>query len=122
MCTRLLRMLAYHVPTYKALKVKFDRIQFMEDFDVTLQLLRAGKPNRLLHAWCHDQVTSNAPGGCSTYRTLAKQGVAAHSLKKLHPEFVRVVEKTTKTAWGGATRTDVQIAWKKAYKSSGVPF
>jgi hypothetical protein len=32
----------------------------------------------------------------------------------LHPNIVSVVEKTTKTAWGGGTRMDVIIQWKKA--------
>ena len=41
----------------------------------------------------------------------------AHELEVLHPDYVTVVDKTTKTSWGGGTRTDVRIAWKKAYES-----
>lgn len=118
-CTRMLRILAYHVPTYIAAGIKYDRIHLMEDFDVTLQMLRAGMPNLVLHQYVHDQVASNAPGGCSTYRTLERQAQAAFKLAKLHPGFVKTVEKTTKTAWNGATRIDVVVAWKKAYASSG---
>lgn len=120
-CVRMLRMLAYHVPTYRALKIDYGKLCIMEDFATTLALLCKGKPNTVLCGWTQDQAQSGAPGGCSTYRTLEMQAEAAHELRRLYPDFVKVVEKTTKTSWGkgGATRTDVQIAWKKAYFSSG---
>ena len=41
----------------------------------------------------------------------------SNELAALHPDFVKVVEKYTKTSWGGGIRTDVRIAWKKAYES-----
>lgn len=114
--TRCLRALGYHLPTMKAERIKFDRLPVMEDFDAALQLLRKGYPSCTVNKWCQDQGTSNAPGGCSTYRTKEVQAKGAHGLKKLHPEFVRVVEKETKGAWGGGVRTDVQVSWKKAYE------
>lgn len=116
--TRMLRLLAYNVDKFKKLGVKYDRLPVMEDFDVTLQLLRKGHPNIVLNAWVQGQGMSGAAGGCSTYRTMEVQKQGAEGLKKLHPEFVKIVEKTTKGAWGGATRTDVIISWKKAYESS----
>lgn len=117
--TRMLRILAYHVPTYFKHGIRYDRTELMEDFDVTLQLLRKGLSNLVLHSWVHDQVMSNAPGGCSTYRTLEKQRAAAYKLAELHPGFVKTVEKQTKTAWNGMARTDVVVAWKKAFASAG---
>ena len=99
-------------------KIRFDRIIIMEDFDVALQLLRKGYKNALLTGWCQGQGSSNAPGGCSTYRTMEKQREGALGLAKLHEPFVRVVEKTTKGAWNGQTRTDCTVYWKKAYDSS----
>jgi hypothetical protein len=90
----------------------------MEDFDVTLQLLRKGHRNAVLNQWAQDQGTSNAPGGCSTYRTPEVQAAGAYGLQKLHPDFVTVVDKETKQAWGGGVRKDVRIAWKKALESS----
>lgn len=113
--TRILRVLAYMPHKLQDAGARFDRIPVMEDFDVALQLLRAGHTNLVLNTWMHDQVRSNAPGGCSTYRTLEVQANAARRLAELHPDYVRVVQKTTKTAWGGGTRTDVQIAWKRAF-------
>ena len=117
--TRMLRILAYHVPTYLAVKVNYGKMMIMEDFATTLALLCAGKPNVVLAHWVHGQGGSGAKGGCSTYRTLQLQAEAAQNLAALYPKFVRLVQKTTKTAWGGGTRMDVQIAWKKAYASSG---
>jgi hypothetical protein len=117
-CTRLLRLLAYDVEVFRREKIRFDRIIIMEDFDVALQLLRKGYKNALLTGWCQGQGSSNAPGGCSTYRTMEKQREGALGLAKLHEPFVRVVEKTTKGAWNGQTRTDCTVYWKKAYDSS----
>ncbi len=117
-CTRLLRALAYDVTVLRKHKVKFDRLIVMEDFDVALQLLRLGYSNAAVTAWCQDQGSSSAPGGCSTYRTMEKQREGAEGLVKLHAPFVKLVEKTTKGAWNGQTRTDVMVYWKKAYVSS----
>ena len=118
--TRLLRVLGYRAADVLSLGVRFSRLPVMEDFDVTLQLLRAGKENFALCEWWQNQAGSGLDGGCSTYRDREMQATGAHGLKKLHPDFVTVVEKTTKGAWGGGTRTDVRIAWKKAFASSGV--
>lgn len=116
--TRLLRMLGYNVAMLRKAQVKFDRLIVMEDFDVALQLLRKGYKSIALTAWCQGQGSSNAPGGCSTYRTMEKQREGALGLAKLHAPFVRVVTKKTKGAWNGQERTDVTVYWKKAYSSS----
>lgn len=116
--TRMLRILAYNAEKMVDLKVRYDRLPVMEDFDVTLQLLRKGYANIVLNQWAQDQGTSNAPGGCSTYRTAEVQAAGAYGLQKLHPDFVTVVQKETKGAWGGGVRTDVRIAWKKAFDSA----
>jgi glycosyltransferase involved in cell wall biosynthesis len=112
--TRVLRLLAYRTDVLTDLGIRFDRIPVMEDFDVALQLLRAGHENIVLNLWAHNQEGSGKEGGCSTYRTMEMQAQAARRLAELHPGLVRVVEKETKTAWGGGLRTDVQIYWKRA--------
>lgn len=116
---RMLRVLAYHLPTYHALKINYGKLTIMEDFCTTLALLTAGKPSFTLGQWTQDQTRSGAPGGCSQYRDAAMQERAAHELARLFPDFVKVVEKETKVAWGGGTRSDVMISWKKAYESAG---
>jgi hypothetical protein len=116
--TRLQRVLAYRTDVLQREGIRFDRLPVMEDFDVNLSLLRAGYRNVMLNWIVNDQGGSNAPGGCSQWRTLDMQAAAARKLAELHYGFVRTVEKTTKTAWGGQTRLDVRIQWKKAYESS----
>lgn len=113
---RCLRALGYDASVLKKEGVRFDRLPVMEDFDVALQLLRKGYPSLTLNRWVQDQGTSNAPGGCSTYRSLEVQAKGAKGLARLHPGVVKVVQKETKGAWGGGTRTDVQVAWKKAFE------
>lgn len=115
--TRLLRVLAYRTDILQRKGISFDRLPVMEDFDVTLQLLREGYSNVALNWIVQDQLGSNLAGGCSTYRTLAVQRKAALELQALHPDFVTVVTKQTKTAWQGQERTDVRIQWKKARDS-----
>ena len=113
--TRMTRVLGYDVKTFMMQGIRFNRVPLMEDFDVTLQLLRKGYPNILINDLVHDQGSSNAPGGCSTYRTMEMQAEAAEKLASLHPEFVTVVKKQTKTSWGGQERTDVRVRWKAAF-------
>lgn len=117
-CTRMMRVLAYDVKTFHEEKIKFDRLPLQEDFDVTLQLLRKGYPNLVLCRWVQGQGTSNAKGGCSTFRTIDMHNGNVEKLAKLHAPFVNVVEKQTKGAWDGMPRKDVMVQWKKAYESS----
>jgi hypothetical protein len=113
---RLLRALGYRADTLRQLQIRFDRVPVMEDFDVALQLLRLGHPSACINSWAQDQPGSNTEGGCSLYRTSKVQAEGARKLKKLHPEFVTVVEKKPLKSggWDGQPRTDVRIAWKKA--------
>lgn len=114
--TRIIRVTGLDTDVLNHYNVRYDRTPVMEDFDMTLQMLKLGLPNICLNMWVHNQYASNSKGGCSTYRTPALQTEAANKLHELHKPFVKVVKKTTKTAWGGGERTDVVIQWKKAYK------
>jgi len=95
--------------------IKFDRVPVMEDFDLTLQLLKMGYPNRIScrYAWTQ---TSNSDGGCSTYRTAEVQAAAARKMVKLHVPFVTIVESKKAKTWRNdlTERVDVRVAWKKA--------
>lgn len=115
---RMLRALAYRPSALRKLGVKF-RIPVMEDFDVQLQLLRKGYPNLVYYRMVQGQGASNNDGGCSTYRTPELQTKAAEHLRKLHPDFVKVVHKHTKS-WknGMEQRTDVKVAWQRALMSA----
>jgi hypothetical protein len=118
---RMMRVLAYDPKAVRRLGARFDRLKFKQDFDMTLQLLRAGEQNLLLADYVQGQYNegcSNAPGGCSVYRSEDDNREASEGLARLHPGFVKVVEKHSKTSWGGKPRIDVSIQWKKAYASA----
>lgn len=117
--TRIMRFHAFNLPKVREAQARFDRVVVMEDFDITLQLLRAGHCNCLLNRWAHGQRGSNAAGGCSAYRTMDVQTESAVKLQQFHPDFVRLVTKQTKCAWNGQERTDVTVQWKRAFASSG---
>jgi hypothetical protein len=113
--TRALRALAFDTEKLRSLGVRFDDAELMEDFTVQLRLLLLGHPHQTINWMVQNQAGSNLAGGCSTYRTMESQSKAAHALKERFPEFVNIVQKQTKTAWGGQAREDVIIQWKAAY-------
>ena len=113
--TRYMRVLAYNLDHFDGVEV--GRVKVMEDFDINLQLLKKGLPSKVSYYYAQGQGSSNAAGGCSEWRTLDVQSEGAERLKELHPDVVSVVEKETKTAWGGAIRKDVKVQWKQAYKT-----
>ncbi len=97
---------------------RYDAVDMMEDYHVTLTLLEAGVDNAVIAYGAWDQVKgSGAPGGFAHYRTKERQAAAAQLLHSLHPGYVRVVEKEPKTgqgqSWGG-TRIDVRVYWARA--------
>ena len=112
--TRILRLLAYRADVLRRECIRFDRVPVMEDFDVALELLKCGYKNLVLNAWAQNQEGSGLSGGCSTYRTMEMQGETADRMAAMHPGIVKAVEKTTKGSFGGGTRKDVVIQWKKA--------
>lgn len=114
--TRMMRVLGYDTKRVRKAGARFDRVPTKQDFDMTLQLLRAGLPNAVLAQYVQNQCGSQAKGGCSAYRNEKMNVDSSNRLAEFHPGFVKVVQKTTKTAWGGGTRTDVLVAWKKALK------
>lgn len=110
--TRMMRVTAYRTKMY--CKLKHCRLPVMEDFDVTLQLLKKGFENIVSFEFANNQRGSGATGGCSEFRTLELQKQCAVKLAKLHSPYVTVVKKKTKTAWNGEERYDVRVQWKKA--------
>ncbi len=116
--TRSMNVYGYDTNVLNNERIKFGRVPVMEDFDLTLQLLRLGYPNAVAYKYAWNQADqSNAQGGCSGYRTHELQKSAAHRLAELHPDYVRVVRKKSK--WPGMEdRYDVRIQWRKAIKDA----
>jgi len=117
--TRLMHVLAYNPKAVlkagcdftKGVNHKFS----MDDFHMTLQLLRKGHPNRLNVDACINPSPSNSAGGASLWRTLETQNYSAERLAALHPDFVSV--RVKKAEWKGmeGERKDVVVQWRKAY-------
>ncbi len=101
---------------YKKEKIRFDAVGLREDFHVVLSLLRKGYE-------CHNYVellnneygTFGAAGGCSGERSMEYSDAQCFALQKLHPAFVKVVDRKYTTT---AVRKEVVVAWKKAFESS----
>jgi len=125
--TRMMNAYAYDTrfirDMVRAKKIVLGRLPVMEDFDLTLQLLRLGYPNRVSFEFCWNQRSSGAEGGCSSYRTYEMQADAANRLADFHPGFVKRVTKESKAtseSWKGMKqRIDVNVFWRKAFDTSG---
>jgi len=99
--------------------IRYNDVELMEDYYMTLSLFAKGEPNAVIVDWTWDQRGgSGQKGGCSNYRTPELQEKASRKLAELFPDFVKVVEKETKTGWEGMKkRYDVRVQWQRAFKA-----
>lgn len=117
--TRLNGCIIYRRDAFLHRDIAHDRTNPMNDFDVNLQLLRAGWDNHLISEFCYNQGGTNAPGGSSDYRTLDTQAAAAEFLAETHDPFVRTRMKKNKTGDESLReRKEVTVYWKKARASA----
>jgi hypothetical protein len=117
-CGRAMRMLGFNLPVLRKEGVKFNPELVQDDFDITLQLLRKGYKNLIISWIVQNQSGSGAAGGASAYRNMDYHNASVQKLAALHPDYVTVVKKQTKVAWGGQPRLDVRCQWKKAMKDA----
>jgi hypothetical protein len=96
-----------------------NRVSVMEDIDVTLQLLSSGYKNAVLYYWANDQKQTNAPGGCSSWRTHEVHDAAARKMAELWPGICTLRQKENKTGGEFGTRTEITVQWKKVYEQGG---
>ncbi len=92
--------------------IRFDQIEFREDFNVNLQLLRKGLSAVHVYDFACSPNPYGESGGCSEYRTETESDRAALRLALMHPGFVTPGLKTYKTT---GTRMEVTVAWQQAY-------
>jgi hypothetical protein len=116
-CKRPLRALAYRRSEF--LGVEHGRVAIMEDFDVTLQLLRKGYKNAVITDHAQDQYSTGLPGGCADYRTRELHDNNVRKFQSLHSLFVNFKQKKNKHGADELKeRLEVIIYWKAAYESS----
>jgi hypothetical protein len=114
-CVRPLRLLAYQ--TEKFNELRHGRVEIMEDFDVTLQLIAHGYDNIELRRWTHDQSQTQAAGGCSSYRTQELHERNVRKMRRLWGKnIIELREKVNKTGGDFGKRLEATIYWKKARK------
>lgn len=113
---RPLRALAYRRKEFLA--CVHNRVAIMEDFDVTLQLMRKGYANLVTTCFAQDHTMTQMPGGCSDYRTHELHAENVVKLAKLHDPFVKLTWKENKFGGEFAKRQECIIYWKKAYESA----
>lgn len=113
-----LHLLGYDLKVLRENNCRFDRLMFMSDYDMTLQLLKCGYKNRIGTKIITDAAKSNHPGGVSKYRTKEGLAEASNKLAELHFPFVSVETKETTTSWKGwGERVDVTIRWKSLWEA-----
>lgn len=98
---------------------KFSDLPIKEDFYIYLHFLTNGIPTLTSYKYGYGRAKgANSAGGCSIYRNIELSTQVAYRLKALFPDFVTLIDKSTKSWNGefGTTSLDVRIESKKAYE------
>ena len=110
-----MRANAFHVDEFLALE--HDRVPVMEDFDISLQLLRSKRKTCVTVYWATGQRATNTEGGCAIWRTHQLHEDAVYKLMDLHPGYVSPRIKENKGGGEFGTRVEATIQWKRAYET-----
>lgn len=96
--------------------IKVDQHPILADVILNCTLLSRGLDNALITTFFQDHGPSQAPGGCSLYRTAEMQREAVEYVASRWPEYVKVEERRPKVAkWLGEVRYDYRCQWKQLY-------
>lgn len=99
------------------LSLEHGRVPVMEDFDISLQLLRKKRKTGVTVFWATGQRATNTEGGCALWRTHQLHESAVYKLIELHPGLVHPRVKQNKGGGEFGTRVEATIMWKKAYET-----
>lgn len=98
--------------------IKWNRLEFAEDYDASLQLLTMGFKNIYVSQYQINKY-SYAAGGCNLYRTVEGRNESMLKLRELWPDFVKLKEKEVKYSnWKNEKVLSATIFSKKAFDSS----
>lgn len=109
-----MRGISFNVEEF--LSLEHGRVPVMEDFDITLQLLRRRRKTAVTVHWGTGQKATNYEGGCSIWRTHEIHENAVFKLVELHKGLVNPRLKQNKTGGSFGTRVEAIISWKAAYE------
>ncbi len=112
------RASAFHACDTKfvmANKIKWNRVENLQEPDFILQILKMGKRTMILNNFCHDQ-RCGMPGGCTVDRTIAILEKSAKEVNRLHPECTKLRTTTSYHCFKKQPVTDLRVQWQKAYK------
>lgn len=111
------------------LKNKFNLAPFndfvAEDLYISLEMLKAGYPTRILFNYAQDHKARNQEGGCSLYRTLDVEEKSSKYMALTYPGVVKIQVKKRKGGWGkpignGMTMTiGMRVSWN-AFRNVGL--
>lgn len=125
---RMMHAIGYDTEVFAKKVSTKNRVLVREDFDYTLQLLRAGHENAVIYHTCVSPGGYGAKGGCSDERTKELSNREAEKLVALHPGLVKlrngVVRYRPKdTEFENSNeesdRLEVTVYWKKAFLRAG---
>lgn len=101
----------------KDLGIRYDELELGEDSYMTLSLILSGYEVRVTYDYVINQQPTNAPGGCSGYRTMKRQLDACRKFVRLYPEYVKLYYRSRNYNGLGVGVPNVRVAWSKASKS-----
>jgi hypothetical protein len=102
--------------TYEAYKaIKWNRVNFYEDIDYTLQLLRRGCNIGVTYDCVVQQHKAQAAGGCDGERTVEAMQRDLKKLIVLHPGIIQ-----EKVATSSHPQANTRISWRRAAKEGGL--
>lgn len=104
------RKMVGHIPD-------LSRFPILADVVLNGTLLSRGIGNKIITSFCQDWGPSQAPGGCSIYRTPEMQAEACRWLEERFGPYIKVKEKEAKNGWLGGKRVDFVGQWKKLYEA-----
>ena len=113
---RIMQVVFYDGKKLDCDKYDWSRLLFSEDFDVCLQLLKDGNPNRVSGRYRYKTRETQADGGYSIYRTTKLHNEHFKQLAEYHAPYVELYTKEASLDESDIKKYGARIKWKEIYK------